>query len=102
MKNILPALLFAGVLLGTPIAVAAVPAIEVVDIESDNVSVSLTSENVLRVVGAAGQTLHIYNVTGVRVMTIKVDGSDKSYTLNLTRGCYIVKVGNVVRKISIK
>lgn len=35
-------------------------------------------------------------------MSIKIDGQDKRYTLNLPKGCYIIKVGNVVRKISIR
>lgn len=35
-------------------------------------------------------------------MSIKVEGADKYYELNLPKGCYIVKVGKVVRKISIK
>lgn len=60
------------------------------------------SGSTLHVVGAAGLNLSIYNITGVRVMSLKVDGSDKSYELSLAKGCYIVKVGNVVRKISIK
>ncbi|MDD3387351.1 MAG: secretion protein, partial [Prevotella sp.] len=29
-------------------------------------------------------------------------GADKSYNLNLPKGCYIVKVGKVVRKVSIR
>ena len=52
--------------------------------------------------GADGEVLHIYNVTGVRVMSIKVDGYEKSYTLNLPKGCYIVKIGKTVRKITIR
>lgn len=35
-------------------------------------------------------------------MSVKVDGGDKHYTLNFPKGCYIVKVGNVVRKVSIR
>ena len=35
-------------------------------------------------------------------MNVRVDGSDKHYTLSFPRGCYIVKVGKVVRKISIR
>jgi len=31
-----------------------------------------------------------------------VEGQDKRFDLNLPKGCYIVKVGKVVRKISIK
>ena len=46
--------------------------------------------------------LYIYNVAGVRVMSFKVEGPDKRYELNLQKGCYIVKVGKVVRKISIR
>lgn len=56
----------------------------------------------LRVTNAAGQNLYVYNITGVRVMSVRVDGDDKSFKLNLQRGCYIVKVGNVVRKIAVK
>ena len=46
--------------------------------------------------------LKIYNVSGVCVMSLRVDGQDKRYNLNLPKGCYIVKVGKVVRKISIR
>ena len=46
--------------------------------------------------------LYIYNVAGVKIVSIKVDGSDRYYDLNLSKGCYIVKVGKVVRKISVK
>ena len=48
------------------------------------------------------EMLQIYNVTGVCVMSLRVDGQDKRYNLNLPKGCYIVKVGKVVRKISIR
>mgnify|MGYP003414723536 CR=1 FL=1 len=35
-------------------------------------------------------------------LDIRVDNNDKYYDLNLPKGCYIVKVGKVVRKIYIK
>lgn len=82
-------------------AVSAAPAIEIVDAEFGQVSVYLEGST-LRVTGAAGLNLYVYNITGVKVLSVRVDGSDKSYNLNLQKGCYIVKVGNVVRKISIK
>ncbi len=87
---------------GAPVSASAVPAIEIIDNDMQTITISVSDESVLHVTGAAGQTLYVYNVTGVRVMSIKVDGSDKSYTLNLPKGCYIVKVGKVVRKISIR
>lgn len=73
----------------------------IVDNEANDVSI-LYDGSTLRVTNAAGLDLYVYSVTGVRVMSVKVDGADKSYNLNLHRGCYIVKVGNVVRKISVK
>ena len=50
---------------------------------------------------AVSSILNVYSITGSRVMCQKIDGDDKSWNLNLLHGVYIVKVGNVVRKISI-
>ena len=72
-----------------------------IDQDFQTVTVSVTG-NVLHVVGAEDELLSIYNVTGVRVMSVKVDGNDRRYTLSLPRGCYIVKVGKVVRKVAIR
>ena len=83
-------------------AISTVPDMDRVESDFQSITISLVGESVLRVTGAAGQTLSIYNVTGVKVMNIRVDGSDKSYHLNLPHGCYIVKVGNEVRKIALR
>lgn len=85
-----------------PSAISTVPDMDRVENDIQAISISVVGESVLRVTGAAGQTLSIYKVTGVKVMNIRVDGSDKSYHLNLPQGCYIVKVGNVVRKIALR
>ena len=50
-------------------------------------------------VGNSGKVLYIYDVTGICVMTLRIDNNDKRFELNLAKGCYIVKVGKVVRKI---
>lgn len=76
-------------------------AIEIIDNDYQNVSISVNASNI-HVTGANGQTMYIYNVAGVRVMSIKIEGSDRHYDLNLPKGCYIVKIGKTVRKISIK
>lgn len=81
--------------------VTAAPAVEIIDNEVAQPAIYLDGSN-LRVVNASGLNLYVYNITGVRVLSVKVDGADKSYNLNLQKGCYIVKVGNVVRKISIR
>lgn len=56
----------------------------------------------LHVSGAEGQTLHIYNILGVKVASFKIDSNDKHLELALPTGCYIVKVGKVVRKVSVQ
>lgn len=73
----------------------------VVESDISDVSIYFDGTN-LRVTNAAGLNLYVYSITGVRVMSVRVDGDDKSFKLNLQRGCYIVKVGDVVRKISVK
>lgn len=85
----------------TPLAATASENIEIIDQISQSTEISVAG-NVLHVTGAAGQDLYIYNVTGVRVKSFRVDSNDKRYELNLPKGCYIVKVGKVVRKFSIR
>ena len=100
-KKILAIIFSVGLMIGMPANAEAASMIEIIDTEIQNISVSV-SESVLHVTGANGQVLHIYNVAGVRVMSVKVEGADKRIELNLPKGCYIVKVGKVVRKISIR
>lgn len=101
MKKIL-AIAFASLLaFGVPTMSFANVAIEIIEQEFQNVTISV-NQSVVRVSGANGQVMHVYNVAGVRLMTIRIEGNDKSFELNLPKGCYIVKVGKTVRKISIK
>lgn len=100
-KQLFSIILSAILLVGTPVVVNAYSAIEIVDNDFQTINISV-NESTLHVTGANGQTLYIYNVAGVRVMSIKIEGQDKRIELNLSKGCYIVKVGKVVRKISIK
>ncbi len=75
--------------------------VEIIDQDFQATTISVTTSTI-HVSGANGQTLEVYNIAGVKVMAIKVEGQDKRFDLNLPKGCYIVKVGKVVRKISIK
>ena len=101
MKRLFTLLLASTLLVGMPVAMYAEQAIELIDNDYQNISISV-SESVLHITGADGLVMQIYNVAGVRVMSVKVEGPDKRFELNLPKGCYIVKVGKVVRKISIR
>lgn len=89
------------VLFIVPTVSRAETAIEIIDNEYQNISISVNASTV-HVTGANGQTMYIYNVAGVRVLSVKIEGADRHYDLNLPKGCYIVKIGKTVRKISIK
>lgn len=87
--------------LSTPMVATANASIEINEPEIQNVTITVT-ESTIRVTGASGQMLFVYNLAGVRVASIKIDSSDKHYDLNLQKGCYIVQVGKVVRKVAIR
>ena len=46
-------------------------------------------------------TVEVYNITGVKVFVHRVDGDDRTFTLTAERGIYIVKVGKVVRRVTL-
>ena len=83
-----------------------VVATEMTDNDGIETSVSaitiVASGNTVKVTGANGEDIEIFNLTGTKVATIKTDTSGKTYSANLPKGCYLVKIGKVVRKISIR
>lgn len=101
IKKILIIPFIAVILFTIPSVSNADTAVEIIENECQNIYISVNASTI-HVTGANGLMLHIYNVAGVRVMSIKIDGTDRSYELNIPKGCYIAKVGKVVKKISIK
>ena len=60
------------------------------------------SEGVLYVTGAENQQLEVVALTGRKVLSQKIESPAQKIELNIPKGCYIVKIGDVVRKISVK
>ena len=58
--------------------------------------------NVVSVNGASGMTLEVVSLTGRAVATYKIEGPAQRIELNLPKGCYILKVGKVVRKVTVR
>lgn len=87
-------------LLGVAPSIARVHMDEPIEAEMEAVTLTI-QEGKAHITNAEGKTLEIYNLTGVRVARIRIDSNDKQITLNLTRGCYIMKVDKVVRKVTI-
>ncbi len=69
--------------------------------QESTVTMTVSGSNV-RVCGAEGETLDIYNLAGVKVKSIRIESADKTFTLSLSKGCYILKIGDVARKMSIR
>ncbi|MFT4071902.1 MAG: T9SS type A sorting domain-containing protein [Dysgonamonadaceae bacterium] len=46
--------------------------------------------------------LQIYSILGVNIASIDVKAGTNEYSVNLPKGYYIVKVGDIVRKVAVK
>lgn len=101
MKVLLTAFLVGLITFAQPCQANVMSAVEIVDNNFQQIAVSYSS-SVLRITGAEGEILQIYNVAGIRVMNVRVESADKRFEINLPKGCYIIKIGKYVRKISVK
>lgn len=54
------------------------------------------------VYGAEGLTIEIVSLTGKLVTRSKIESMSQSLELNIPKGCYILKIGKYVRKVSIQ
>lgn len=69
----------------------------------DERSISIiVNQSTLHVSGASGLTLEVVSLTGKPVMSVKIDSPAQRVELNVPKGCYILKIGKVVRKVSIR
>ena len=61
------------------------------------------NESTIHIKNAEKMVIEIYNMTGVKVVTQRIDSSDKNIELdNLPKGCYIIKIGKVARKVYLR
>lgn len=66
-------------------------------------TVSINVEgNTVYVNGAGGMTLEVVSITGRQVATYKVESPVQRIELNIPKGCYILKIGKVVRKVTVR
>ena len=59
-------------------------------------------DNVVTIQWASGQTLEVVSLTGRAVASYKIESPSQRIELNLPKGCYILKVGKVVRKVTVR
>ncbi len=80
-------------------AVTVAPGIE--EFIDEDITITISGQTVT-VTGAQGQTLEVVSLTGRRVMTEKIESPAQKIELNVPKGCYILKIGKVVRKVSVR
>jgi hypothetical protein len=96
-------LLLAGLLMAlVPMAVQASPlefaAAEQLD---ERIEISVEGQTVI-ISGAQGEELIVVSLAGRQVVKAKIDSPSQRIELNIPKGCYILKVGKVVRKIQVR
>lgn len=85
-----------------PSMVAAIPvAPGIEELVDEDITITVSGQTV-NVMGAQGQTLEVISLTGRRVMSVKIESSAQKIELNIPKGCYILKIGKVVRKVSVR
>lgn len=72
-----------------------------IEVSLSGITLSINGGNV-SISGANGEVMEIFNLTGVKVSTVRIDSNEKTFALNLPKGCYLIKVGKIVRKISVQ
>lgn len=103
-KRLLIITLFAACFFMLPTATQAVPSesfgIEQND-EKNEVQINV-SKSTVHIVNAEGQVMEVISLTGRHVMSVRIESPAQRIELtNIPKGCYIIKVGKVVRKIVI-
>ena len=104
MKKIL-IMITAAVLLAMPMDVEAQDIQQqrtTIEQEVAPITISV-NESTIHIKNAEKMVIEIYNMTGVKVVTQRIDSSDKIIELdNLPKGCYIIKIGKVARKVYLR
>ena len=96
------------ILIILPLIMVFTPVFATDMVDNDGIETSISTitivanGNTVKVSGVNGENIEIFNLTGTKVTTIKTDTTGKTYSVNLPKGCYLVKIGKVVRKISIQ
>ena len=80
-------------------AVTVAPGIE--EFVDEDITITVNG-NTVTVNGAQGKTLEVVSLTGRCVMSEKIESPAQKIELNVPKGCYILKIGKVVRKVSVR
>lgn len=78
---------------------AEMPAVE--QTINEDITISVSGQTVT-ISGAQGQTLEVISLTGRCVVSYKIESPSQRIDLNVPKGCYILKIGKVARKVTVR
>lgn len=100
ISKIITLLGIAVVLLGAPSASYA-QSISATTSDVSEIKVTISGSNI-RVLNAAQTSLEIFDIAGVKKASFEIESSDKTVSVNLPKGYYLLRIGKFVRKIQIR
>ena len=102
-KNLLTFSTAALLMIGAPaMAIPMVMEMGVAEQVEERMPTISVDDNIVSIQGASGMTLEVVSLTGRAVAQYKIESPAQRLELNLPKGCYILKVGKVVRKITVR
>ena len=102
MKRLLTMAFAAVLVLSVPMSIMAISNEQLYEQGNDKEVTIVVQQSSLFVNNAQGQVLEVVSLTGKQIVKVKIDSPAQRIELNVPKGCYIVKVGKVVRKIAIQ
>lgn len=106
MKLLLSILLLIGICVGNPLTVNAQQAADstyaINQAKPDSIEISAYDNKIVVKNAPVGSKLEIYSVVGIRVKEIEMKQPDGEYTVNISKGYYIIRIGETVRKVAIR
>ena len=71
--------------------------------EQKEIVITPVNRSAVNIKNAEDKVLEVYNLAGVKVATIRIDSPEKTIDLDyLQKGCYILKVGKIARKVYLR
>lgn len=58
------------------------------------------SANSVRILNGSQQILEVYDVTGKKIESYRIDSADKTFSFSNLKGLYMIKVEKITRKFS--
>ncbi|MCM1109480.1 MAG: T9SS type A sorting domain-containing protein [Clostridium sp.] len=87
--------------LGIPQSVSAQTEKDGIEAETNHITITANG-SIVHITNANGLTLEVYNITGVCIASHHIENNDATINLSLKKGYYLLKINNVVRKISVR